>query len=61
MQLGLSYFMNILSLQLLEGIKIGFALSGAAGLILLGYRFNKKDQKYKDFASALLGLGIASF
>ncbi|WP_161565118.1 hypothetical protein [Okeania hirsuta] len=53
--------MNILSLQLLEGIKIGFALSGAAGLILLGYRFNKKDQKYKDFASALLGLGIASF
>uniref|UniRef100_UPI000FB8D4D1 DUF2339 domain-containing protein n=1 Tax=Okeania hirsuta TaxID=1458930 RepID=UPI000FB8D4D1 len=61
MQLGLSYFMNILSPQLLEGLKIGFALSGAAGLILLGYRFNKKDQKYKDFASALLGLGIASY
>ncbi|MEM8888817.1 MAG: hypothetical protein AAGD28_12610, partial [Bacteroidota bacterium] len=61
MQLGLSYFMDILSPKLLEGIKIGFALSGAASLIFFGYRFNKKDEKYKDFASALLGLGIASF
>ncbi|MDW3646481.1 MAG: DUF2339 domain-containing protein [Bacteroidia bacterium] len=61
MQLGLSYFMDILSPKLLEGIKISFALSGAASLLLLGYRFNKKDKKYKDFASALLGLGIATF
>jgi len=59
MQLGITYFIEILSAQTLEAMKIGFALSTGVGILIIGGRLSKKEDKYRDFASALLGLGVA--
>ncbi|MEM6801592.1 MAG: hypothetical protein AAF696_09310, partial [Bacteroidota bacterium] len=61
MQLGLGYFLDILSAKSLEAIKIVCALSGASLLLGLGIRFSRKEPKYRDFSSALLGLAIGSY
>lgn len=61
MQLGINYFIEILSAPTLEVLKVSFAMLTASTILLFGVRFSKKADKYRDFGSALLGLGVAVF
>ncbi|MEL6673151.1 MAG: DUF2339 domain-containing protein [Bacteroidota bacterium] len=59
MQLGVDWMLNAMSPAFFEGLKISSGLFTGFGLIAWGVRLWKKDEPYREFGSALQGLGLA--
>jgi hypothetical protein len=59
MQLGVSYMLTHISERTFEALKIGGSFLTAAGIIWWGERLVGKGKRYREFGSAMLGLGIS--
>ncbi len=57
--LGFGYLLQYTSTYFLEIFKIAFTILTVAFLIFWGIKLPQKNEKFKEFGSALLGLGIS--
>lgn len=57
--LGFGYLLQYTSTYFLEIFKIAFTVFSVAFLIFWGIKLPQKNEKFKEFGSALLGLGIS--
>ncbi len=57
--MGFGYLMRYTSDTVWEASKIAISAVSAAGVLFLGHRLQSRDEKFKDYGSALIAFGVS--